>query len=150
MRSAHEALKLHVMGLVRPTDACVASLKSATESETARSNRRELMSSEVPNPSPHERVSLANNHWGSFFSKMPLRASNLPLLRDSPLICVITANSALTSIVDQSAQTPGCLSEQDISGENVNDPNFVSRGNGDALGCKDDSLREVDNVMKAR
>ena len=75
---------------------------------------------------------LANKHWGAFFSKMPLR--------DSPLICVITANSVLTSIVDQSAQTPVCLSEQDISGGNVNDPNFVSRGNGAALGCKDDSL----------
>ncbi len=36
MDTAHEALKLHVVGLARPTGPCVASLKSFTESENMR------------------------------------------------------------------------------------------------------------------
>ena len=100
------------------------------------------MNLEEQNAALQKRALLANKNWGSFFSKMPLR--------DSPPICVITAATVLTSIVDRSAQIPVRLSEQDFSGGNVNNANFVSRGNGSAFGCKDDSLREVYNVINAR
>ena len=71
MDSAHEALKIHVMGLLP---------KVKTRARAWRIHRRNPMNLEEQSPALQKRDLLANKHWGAFFSKMPLRASNLPPL----------------------------------------------------------------------
>ena len=103
MESARETLRLHVKGQAIPIGTSVASLKSVAECENTRPSLahppEKPVNLEEQNAALQKRALLANNYWGSFFSEMPLRESNLPSSADSRAMLVRPDGKTLTSPV---------------------------------------------------